>query len=57
MQGAHMLLVVLQLQAICQTAATEAMARCQPDIILVSAGFDCAKGDPHGDCELQPEVS
>jgi histone deacetylase 6 len=27
----------------------------KPDLIIVSAGFDCAKGDPLGQMNLSPE--
>ena len=28
----------------------------QPDLIIVAAGFDAAKGDPLGGCRLTPQV-
>ena len=28
----------------------------QPDLIIVSAGFDAAKGDPLGEYEVNPEM-
>ncbi len=28
----------------------------KPELILVSAGFDCAKGDPLGGMKLSPEA-
>lgn len=28
----------------------------QPDLIIVAAGYDAAKGDPLGGCRLTPQV-